>query len=190
MPIPLFINRRLGFGGKGSSKDSLQGIIRGAKRMSGDMGRRCRLTRGPGGGASRVILTDFASGGMSRQRSLAYVGHPEHPGMDPGLERLDRISGAMVPRIFFLKIRQNTFDAIDGPDGQGSGVGFSNELDEGRVLARKRKPGIFIRRFRFHFNKPVRYPGLKPALIRSANEDCNPVVEPPGRKPSPEYLSG
>jgi hypothetical protein len=76
-----------------------------------------RLTCGTGSRASGIVFSYFTSGGMGGKRSLAYVSHFEHPCVDPCLECFDSVSGAMIFRVFFLKIGQNPLNTINCPDG-------------------------------------------------------------------------
>ena len=81
------------------------------------MGSGCRLPGGTGSRASRIVLSNFAGGGMSSKGSATNNGHLEHPSIYPGSQCFDCGSRAMIFWKFFLKIRQDTFGTINCPDG-------------------------------------------------------------------------
>ncbi len=117
LPVALSGYGGLGIGGAGGPVDGLQGIDRSANSMRGNVGGCHRLAGGTRSGASRIILPDFTRSGVSGKRSPAYVGHPEHAGIDPRLERFKGVSRAMVVRIVLLKTGQDTPGTVNCPDG-------------------------------------------------------------------------
>jgi len=81
------------------------------------MSRSHRLTGGSGSRASSIIPAYVTSSGMRCKRSLADVSHPKLPCIHPCLECFDSASRAIVFWILFLKVRHDSLNTINGPDG-------------------------------------------------------------------------
>jgi hypothetical protein len=94
------------------------------------MGGGHRLPRGPGSGASRIILSDFAGGRVSLKGGFADIRHPEYPRPHPFSERNNGISRPMVVREFLLKMRQDALNAINRPGGKGFLVCYFYKFEE------------------------------------------------------------
>ena len=96
--------------------DRLLSIPRWTIGMAGNMRRGHRLTGSTGSRAGGTIVFDVTGSGMSAKRRLANNGHPKYPGIYPCLKCIDRLSRAMVFRVFFLKVRHDTLGTINRPD--------------------------------------------------------------------------
>lgn len=116
LPVPLF-GSSLGFSGFSGAIDRLLSIdsraigmarhIRGCHSLPSSTGRRAR----------RHIRSDIPRGGMGIKRRLANDCHLENAGLEPVLERFDRMVRALVVWKLLLKEGQDTLGTLNRPDG-------------------------------------------------------------------------
>jgi len=158
LPMSFFDYGSLGIGGYAGPMDGLQGIVRSTHRMSGDMCSCHRLTCGTGSRASSTILSYVTSSGMRGKRSRADDSHPKLPCIQPRPKCFDRVSRALVLWILLLKVRHDTLNTINCPDGQGLVVCLAHKLHHCLVSVRHRESGSA------HLTFPVNPDGLAAPL--------------------------